>query len=209
MRVIASEDDLAEGAAHLVAVCPVWARLLPGLGPLPLRRRADGFGAMLDAVVSQQLSTHSAAAIAARLRNAGLDRPAAIAGATDEALRACGLSGQKIRYLRGIVAAGVDWDGLRTMPDEAVIERLTALPGIGRWTAEIYLMFALGRTDAFAPADLALQEAARLAYDLPARPTPRALAAMAEPWRPWRSVAARALWAHYQVARGREGVRSG
>ena len=93
------------------------------------------------------------------------------------------------------------------MPDDEVLDTLIALPGIGRWTAEIYLKFALGRADAFAAGDLALQEAARMLYGLDARPTPAALIEMAEPWRPWRSVAARALWAYYRIAKGREGVR--
>ncbi|KGJ18668.1 DNA-3-methyladenine glycosylase family protein [Paracoccus sanguinis] len=206
MRQIAADADLAEGAAHLAAVCPVWARVLPDLGPLPLRRRADGFGALLDAVVSQQLSVASARAISGRLAAAGLDAPAPILAAGDDVLRACGLSAQKIRYLRGIAAAGIDYAALARAPDEAVIETLVALPGIGRWTAEIYLMFALGRADAFAPDDLALQEAARLLYGLPERPRGRALAALAEPWRPWRSVAARGLWAYYRLAKGREGT---
>ncbi|KGJ21623.1 DNA-3-methyladenine glycosylase family protein [Paracoccus sanguinis] len=206
MRLIAADADLAEGAAHLAAVCPVWARVLPDLTPLPLRRRADGFPALLDAVVSQQLSVASARAISGRLAAAGLDAPAPILAAGDDALRACGLSVQKIRYLRGIAAAGIDYAALARAPDEAVIETLVALPGIGRWTAEIYLMFALGRADAFAPDDLALQEAARLLYGLPERPRGRALAALAEPWRPWRSVAARGLWAYYRLAKGREGT---
>lgn len=207
MRLIGEPSDLEEGLAFLAAVDPVWARVLPGLGPLPLRRREDGFPAILNAVVSQQLSTHAADAIGARLDAAGLTDPAAIAAASDEALRACGLSAQKIRYLRGIAAAAPDWAALRTLPDEDVTQTLVALPGIGRWTAEIYLKFALGRADAFAAGDLALQEAARMMFDLPARPTPAALIAMAEPWRPWRSVAARALWAYYGTAKGREGVR--
>ena len=206
MRLIVADADLAEGAAHLAAVCPVWARVLPDLGPLPLRRRADGFPALLDAVVSQQLSVASARAISGRLAAAGLDAPAPILAAGDDALRACGLSAQKIRYLRGIAAAGIDYAALARAPDEAVIETLVALPGIGRWTAEIYLMFALGRADAFAAGDLALQEAARLLYGLPERPRGRALAALAEPWRPWRSVAARGLWAYYRLAKGREGT---
>ena len=206
MRLIAAEADLAEGAAHLAAVCPVWARVLPDLGPLPLRRRADGFPALLDAVVSQQLSVASANAIARKLAAAGLDAPAPILAAGDDALRACGLSAQKIRYLRGIAAAGIDYAALARAPDEAVIETLVALPGIGRWTAEMYLIFALGRADTFAPDDLALQESARLMYGLPERPKARALAELARPWAPWRSVAARGLWAYYHVAKGREGV---
>ncbi len=207
MRVIETEADLSEGCAHLAAICPVWAAALPEIGPLPLRRREDGFAAIREAVVSQQLSIHAAAAISARMEAAGLTEPAAIAGATDEALRAVGLSSPKIRYLRGIVADEPDWAALRELPDEAVIATLTALPGIGRWTAEIYLKFALGRADAFAAGDLALQEATRLLYGLAERPTPKLLNDMAEPWRPWRSVAARALWAYYRVAKGREGIR--
>lgn len=207
MRVIDTAGDLAEGADYLASVCPVWARVLPGLGALPLRRRADGFGAICDAVVSQQISTHAAAAISARMAEAGLTQAEAIAAADDEALRACGLSRAKIRYLRGIAGAGLDWTELRRLPDDEVKARLVALPGIGEWTAEIYLKFALGRADILAAGDLALQEAARLMYDLPERPGPAALRAMAEPWRPWRSVAARGLWAYYRVAKGREGVR--
>ena len=207
LRVIDADADIQEGLAHLAATDPVWAAVLPEIGPLPLRRREDGFAAILGAVVSQQLSTHAADAIARKLQAAGLTDPTAIAAAGDEALRACGLSGQKIRYLRGIAAASPDWAALRAMPDDEVLDTLIALPGIGRWTAEIYLKFALGRADAFAAGDLALQEAARILYGLDARPTPAALIEMAEPWRPWRSVAARALWAYYRIAKGREGVR--
>ncbi|KGJ06872.1 DNA-3-methyladenine glycosylase family protein [Paracoccus sphaerophysae] len=206
MRLIDAEADLAEGMAHLAAVCPVWARVLPQIGPIPLRRRPDGFAAILDAVISQQLSVASANAIARKLAAAGLDTPSAILAASDEALRACGLSAPKIRYLRGISAAGLDFDALAALPDDEVIATLTALPGIGRWTAEIYLMFALGRADAFCPDDLALQESARIMYGLPERPKGRALAELARPWQPWRSVAARGLWAYYRLAKGREGV---
>ena len=206
IRLIDAETDLAEGAAHLAAVCPVWARVLPEIGPMPLRRRTDGFPAILDAVISQQLSVAAANTIAGRLAAAGLDTPPAILAADEVSLRACGLSGPKIRYLRGISAAKIDWPALAHLPDEEVIATLTTLPGIGRWTAEIYLMFALGRADVFAQDDLALQEAARIMYDLPERPRGRALAELAAPWQPWRSVAARGLWAYYRIAKGREGV---
>lgn len=207
MPQIRGPEDLAAGAAHLMQVCPVWARTLPALLPLPLRRWDEGFVAIRDAVIGQQISTAAAHAIGARLAAAGLDSEAAIARADEDSLRAAGLSRPKIRYLRGIAAAGVDWQGLRDLPDGEAIDCLTALPGIGRWTAEIYLKFALGRPDVFASGDLALAEAARLLYALPERPGPAALTALAEPWRPWRAVAARALWAYYRVAKGREGVR--
>ncbi|TWI32934.1 DNA-3-methyladenine glycosylase family protein [Paracoccus sulfuroxidans] len=207
MRQILGPEDLEEGVAYLVAICPVWARVMPDLLPLPLRRREDGFPALVDAVVSQMLSTQSAGAISGRMVEAGLMTEAAIRAADDEMLRAVGLSRAKIRYLRALAEAGMDWPALRTLPDDEVIARLTALPGIGRWTAEIYLKFALGRADAFAAGDLALAEAARMLYDLPERPGPAALTQLAEPWRPWRSVAARGLWAYYRLAKGREGIR--
>lgn len=207
MQLIATQADLDKGRAYLVAVCPVWARVLPDLGPLPLRRRDDGFGAICDAVVSQQISTHAAAAIAGRMQAAGLYAQDRMASASDEDLRAVGLSRPKQRYLRAIAASPLDWLALRDLPDDEVIAQLTALPGIGRWTADIYLKLALGRADAFAAGDLALAEAARLLYDLPERPGPKALTALAEPWRPWRSVAARALWSYYHIIKGREGVR--
>lgn len=205
--MIRDAADLAMGAAHLARVCPVWARVLPELGPLPLRRWEEGFPSIRDAVVSQQISTQAAGAILARLAAAGLSDEAAIRAADDDALRAAGLSRPKARYLRGIAEARVNWAALRDLPDDQAIANLTALPGIGRWTAEIYLKFALGRPDVFAAGDLALAESARLLYGLPERPGPAALIALAEPWRPWRAVAARALWAYYHVAKGREGVR--
>ncbi len=205
MRIIEAAADLAEGRAHLAAVCPIWAAALPELD-LPLRRRTDGFPAILDAIIGQQISIAAAAAIMVRLTDAGLTEPAAIRAAGEDGLRACGVSRPKIRYLLGIVTDEPDWQALRDAPDAEVITTLTALPGIGQWTAEIYLAFALGRTDAFPAGDLALQESARLLYGLDERPGPKALMELAEPWRPWRSVAARALWAHYRVAKGREGV---
>lgn len=205
-RLILTEEDIAEGCAHLAAVCPVWARVLPQLGPLPLRRRPDGFAAMASAIVGQQISVAAAASIWTRLEAAGLTDQAALRAADDDTLRAVGLSRPKARYLRGIAEARLDWEGLRDLPDDQAIAQLVALPGIGVWTAEIYLKFALGRADVFAAGDLALQEAARVMYDLPERPGPKALRALAEPWQPWRAVAARGLWAYYRLAKGREGT---
>ena len=96
---------------------------------------------------------------------------------------------------------------LREKPTDEVIETLVQVPGIGRWTAEIYAMFSLGRADVFAPGDLALQEAARILFEKPERPTERELRQMAEAWSPWRGVAARLLWAYYRAAKQREGIR--
>ena len=206
-RIIETEACVAEGAAWLAAREPRFAHALALTGPLPLRRREDGFRALLSAIVSQQVSVASANAIWARLEAAGFCDPDAMAGAQEEALRAVGLSRQKARYGQALARAGIDFAALRGMPDGEVVALLVAVPGIGRWTAEIYAMFALGRADVFAPADLALQEAARMLFALEARPSERVLRGMAEAWSPWRAVAARMLWAYYRVAKDREGIR--
>lgn len=206
-RIIAGPADLAEGAEFLAARDPVMARILDLVGELPLRRRPDGFAAILEAIVGQQVSTASAAAIAGRLQAAGMMEEAALAASDEERLRALGLSRPKARYALGVARAGVDWAALRHLPDAEVVARLVALPGIGRWTAEIYAMFALGRADVLASGDLALQEALRLAYGLPQRPGAVELARFAAGWSPWSAVAARALWAYYRVVKQREGIR--
>ena len=206
-RIIETPDCVAEGAAWLARAEPRFAHAIAQTGPLPLRRRKDGFEELLSAIVSQQVSVASARAIWGRMKDARLTGPRKIAGASDDDLRGVGLSRQKIRYARALAEARIDYASLRTAPDEQVIAILTEVPGIGRWTAEVYAMFSLGRADVFAPADLALQEAARLLFDLPDRPTERALRQMALAWSPWRAVAARALWAYYHVAKDREGIR--
>jgi len=205
-RIIETEACVAEGAAWLAARQPRLAAALELCGPLPLRRRADGFDALADAILGQQVSLASARAIAARMQAAGLTDEASIAAASDHALRAAGLSRQKARYLKALGMARLDYAALRQAPDAEVIARLTGLPGIGQWTAEIYAMFALGRADVFAAGDRAWQEAGRRVFDWPARPDARALRAMGEDWSPWRGVAARLLWAYYRRAKGREGV---
>lgn len=205
-RVITSPDCIAEGADWLASRDARMARALQQTGPLPLRLKPDGFAQLLSAIVSQQVSVASANAIWGRMEAADLDKPQSIVAASEEDMRAVGLSRQKIRYARELAAAPIDYIALRATPTDQVIKTLTQVPGIGVWTAEIYAMFSLGRADVFAPGDLALQEAARLLFDLPERPKDRALRAMAEDWSPWRSVAARLLWAYYRVAKDREGI---
>ena len=135
------------------------------------------------------------------------NQQAAVQQASEDDLRACGLSRQKIRYGKALAEAGIDFNRLRDLPDADVIKTLVAVPGIGPWTAEVYAMFSLGRADVFAPGDLALQGAAKVLFDLPERPSERVLRQMAQDWSPWRAVAARALWAYYRVIKNREGIR--
>ena len=206
-RIIHSDACVVEGAEWLAAQDGRFAVALGQTGPLPLRRKPDGFAELLSAIVSQQVSVASARAIWARMEEAELTRPEAILQAADDDLRGAGLSRQKVRYARALSEADIDFNALRDKPDSEVVTILTQVSGIGVWTAEIYAMFSLGRADVFAPGDLALQEGARILFDRPERPKERALRQMAEAWSPWRSVAARLLWAYYHVAKDREGIR--
>ncbi|SLN14603.1 DNA-3-methyladenine glycosylase family protein [Pseudooctadecabacter jejudonensis] len=206
-RIITCDADVSEGMDWLAARCPRMKSAYAQTGPLPLRRKPDGFAQLLSAIVGQQVSIASAAAIWGRMATAGFDAPQACLSATDEDLRAVGLSRQKIRYTRELARADIDYIALRDAPTDEVVKTLVAVPGIGPWTAEVYAMFSLGRADVFAPGDLALQEAAKVLYDLPERPKEAAFRKMALDWSPWRSVAARLLWAYYRVVQDREGIR--
>ena len=204
-------ESLDEGFAALRRLDPLFERLAAeGLG-LPLRKRAPGLAGLLRIVVGQQVSTASAAAIAGRLEAAFPAVTAAgLAAATDEQLRTVGLSAPKMKTMRAISAAILESRlGLERLHDrgaDAAHAELVAVPGIGPWTADAYLLFCLGHADAFPAGDLALQEAARLLLGLEARPRAADLTAHAERWRPWRGVAAFALWAYYAKVKGREGV---
>ncbi|MEZ5686578.1 MAG: DNA-3-methyladenine glycosylase 2 family protein [Paracoccaceae bacterium] len=205
-RIIETEQDIAEGTAWLARAEPRFAHALALTGPWPLRRRGDGFAALRDAIIGQQVSVAAANAIRAKVLGAGFAAPEVITEADPEALRACGLSRQKVKYLQALAGSGVDFEGLRALPDEAVIEALLPIPGIGRWTVEMYLIFALGRADVFAVDDLALADGARMLFDLPERPKRKEFNALSASWSPWRAVAARGLWAYYAYRKQREGV---
>lgn len=200
------QADLDAAAQALKTTAPAFAPILAQTGPLPLRRYEGGFAGILRILVGQQVSTASADAIWARLQEAGMQDPAAWDAATDADLVACGLSKPKMRYGRALVAARVDYAALNGQSDTQVFEHLTAITGIGPWTAQIYLMSALGRMDVFPAADLALQEAAKIMLDLPERPKAAHMTDIAADWAPYRSVAARALWAYYRLQKGRKGT---
>jgi DNA-3-methyladenine glycosylase II len=205
------EADLERGIDALVAADPRFAALIAKAGRPPLRRRTEGFAGLASTVVSQQLSTASAGAIWGRLA-AAFDpvEPAAIIRTRKERLARIGLSGPKIRALKEIARAVVRGElALATLGDidaDAAHAALTAIHGIGPWTADIYLLTCLGHADAWPAGDLALQEAARLAFGLRTRPTAKEMMPLAEPWRPWRAVAARVLWTYYRAIKGREGA---
>lgn len=178
-------------------------------GPIPLRRTAPGFAALAEIVVGQQISRAAADAILKRLHLAVPDlHPAAILSAGEDALRSAGLSRPKQRTLLALASHAVEdalrLDDLPGMNADEAIATLCALPGVGPWTAEVYLLVAAGHPDVFPAGDVALQAAAANAFGLDGRPSRPELSARAESWRPWRSAAARLLWAHYTAMRGRE-----
>ena len=205
-RIIETEDDVRVGVRSLRRKCPIIRRAHDLAGDPPLRRREAGFEGLARIIVGQQLSVASANAIWTRFELALRPLEAhAVVASKDEVLRAAGLSGGKIKTLRAVSSAIVDGQlnlaALDHAPDIVVHESLRQVSGIGPWTADIYLMFCLGRADAFAAGDLALQIAAAMAAEQGDRLTLAELDEMAERWRPWRSVAARLLWAYYAAAK--------
>ena len=209
--ILDSDAALKAGVEALRRENTTMAGLLSRGAQPVLRKRTPGFEGLAWVVVGQQVSTASAAAIWSRLsrRFAPVDA-ATVLAASDEDLRSVGLSGAKIRALRAAAAAVADarlhLDRLQDLPADEAHRALVAVKGIGPWTADVYLLFCLGHADAFPAGDLALQEAARAALGLDRRPDAKALAALAEDWRPWRGVAAKILWAHYRILKAREGA---
>jgi DNA-3-methyladenine glycosylase II len=200
-------DRLADGIAVLAAE-PVFAAILEQAGPPRFRRRRNGFATLLHIILEQQVSIDAAAAMHRRL--SGLCRPLMPDGflALDDAtLRACGFSRQKMGYARDLaekIAAGeFDFARLAEADDEAAQAALVSLKGIGRWSAEIYLIFVLGRPDVWPAADLGLQIAAGERLGLASRLPEPELRRIGEAWRPWRSIAACLFWQSYLHARGR------
>lgn len=195
---------LEAGLTELGNLDPRMAVLWEQAGTPGPRARPPGFSALLRVIVGQQLSTYAAAAIWKRMEVAGVAKdPLAYVALDDDALRVLGLSRQKIAYGRGlakaVVSGGLDLTKLRRMEDEPAIEELVALKGIGRWSAECYLLFALGRTDIMPADDLALVASAGRHLGDGTRWTPGQLREEAELWRPWRSAAARLLWHAYHI----------
>jgi DNA-3-methyladenine glycosylase II len=206
-----TDADLHKALSRLVKADPCLQPMLEKAGRPNLRRRPAGFPGLCAIVVSQQLSTSSARAIWARLE-AAFDpfHHDELRRARAPKLARLGLSKPKIKTLKAIATAvskgGIDLEALGGMEADEAHNALVALHGIGPWTADIYLLFCLGHADAFPAGDLALQEAARIAFGLKTRPDPKQMIARAEAWRPWRGVAAHLLWAYYAAIKRRDPV---
>jgi DNA-3-methyladenine glycosylase II len=201
-RARMDEAMLARGVRALSKVDEDLARLARGNGRPFMWAREPGFPTLVLIILEQQVSLASARAVFDKLLALAPDlMPRAMLALDDASLRAAGFSRQKSLYCklaaRSILEGHLDLEALEALDDDAARAALVALKGVGPWTAEIYLLRALGRRDAWPSGDLALQLAAQEVKHLGARPTAAELDALAESWRPWRSVAARLLWGHY------------
>ena len=206
-----TETDYRRARRLLMRRDPVLASAIKRIGPCRMaeRQRKDHLSALVGAIVSQQLSTKAAATIYGRFvalfpEGESLNAEA-IAAQSDKALRGVGLSGQKVSYMRDLSARIVDGrlelDALESLPDEEVIERLTAVKGFGRWTAEMFLMFRLHRPDVLPVGDLGIVNAVQRLYRMRKRPDAKRLQKLGEAWKPYRSVASWYLWQTLKPAR--------
>jgi DNA-3-methyladenine glycosylase II len=194
--------------AKLCALDPDLAEIEPRCGALPWRRRPPGFPGLLQAITAQQISNQAAHAIWTRLRALpGALTPQGLLALDDDAFRSAGLSRPKVAHARALAEAcasgRLDLDAVAGLTDTEAVAAITTVRGIGPWTAEVYLLFALERADVFPAGDVALQGAAAAVKRLPARPDAPGLRAIAAGWQPWRALAARLLWHHWRHATGR------
>jgi DNA-3-methyladenine glycosylase II len=192
----------------IAAADPVLAAIEPRCGELPWRTRPAGFAGLMQAIVGQQISNQAAAAIWRRLRAVpGALDPLRLPDLPDAVLCGAGLSRPKVAHARALAEAfasgRLETAALAALDDRAAVAVITSVRGLGPWTAEIYLLFALQRPDVFPAGDLALAASAAHLYGLAARPGPAALRAVATAWQPWRGLAARLLWHHWRHATGR------
>jgi DNA-3-methyladenine glycosylase II len=207
MRIIATQADIGEAVEFLLAAEPRFARIVEAHGLPPVRREAGGLAGLLRIVTDQLISLQAGETIWKRLE-AELHpfEPEPLSRRRQASLMRLGLSGAKARCFiacaRAVVKGEIDFAHLHTLSDEDAVAALTALPGIGPWTASIYLLSNMGRADSWPCGDLALQAAAHDLLALPVRPDARAMIQIAQSWRPWRTVAARLLWSHYRWLRG-------
>jgi len=204
MPAALTPDGYAKARRVLMRRDPILAAAIKQIGPCGMadRQRKDHLSALVGAIVSQQLSTKAAATIFGRFVALFPDHhipdAAAIAAQSDAALRGVGLSGQKVGYMRDLCARIADGrlnlDELDSLPDELVVERLTAVKGFGRWTAEMFLMFRLHRPDVLPAGDLGIVNAIQRLYRLRKRPDAKRVLKMGDAWKPYRSVASWYLW---------------
>ncbi|MCV9967563.1 DNA-3-methyladenine glycosylase [Pararhizobium sp. BT-229] len=211
MRIIRTHEDIIAGLSGLVMLDARLEHVIDKAGPVPLRRADPGYRGIANIIVSQMVSKASAAAIWRRMEEKlGTISAETVLGATDENCRELGLSRAKADALRAVARAvtlgELDLEAICEVEGHAAIREMTAIKGVGRWTAEVYLLFCAGHPDVFPVGDVALQNAVGHALTLEVRPSARELDSLTELWAPWRSVAARLFWAYYATEMRRDGL---
>ena len=190
-------EDVEYGVSELMKIEPKFVEAVSLSGVPKIRKSELGFKSLFKTIVGQQLSTTAANSIWNRLYDNGVTVPIVLLASEDGFLRSLGLSKTKIRYAKGLALADIDYEEFLNKPDDYIIQKLLTMKGIGMWTAQIYLMFSLRRTDVFAAGDLALKEGVRILFDLEMRPSADELTVIAERWQPFRTIAAMIIWNYY------------
>ncbi|TRL35159.1 DNA-3-methyladenine glycosylase family protein [Rhizobium straminoryzae] len=202
--------EIEEGLAALARLDDRLSTVIAAAGPIPLRLSPPGFAGLCEIIVSQMVSKAAASAIWSRIQAAGAMTPAVYLGHSPEVVAGFGLSRAKARAIEGLAAALVesrfDLDVLSSLVPEEARARLVALPGVGPWTAEVYLMFCLGAADVFPAGDVALRAAVGHALSMEVRPSVPEVSELSLSWQPWRSVAARLFWAYYARVLRRDAI---
>ena len=211
MRIIRTHEDIEAGLSGLVMLDARLGHVVARAGPVPLRRTDPGYRGLASIIVSQMVSKASAAAIWRRMEERlGEVTAAGVNSLSDEDCRAIGLSRAKAEALRRVaevvVGGQIDLDAICNIDGSEAIRELTAIKGVGRWTAEVYLLFCAGHPDVFPSGDVALQNAIGHGLGLELRPSAREIDSLAASWSPWRSVAARLFWAYYSQEMRRDAV---
>ena len=202
--IVESDEDLREGVSVLSKNEPKFSYALSACGPPTLRKDVNGFEALFKIIVGQQLSTSAAQAIWTKLKVCDLITNESVLAATESTLRNAGLSKTKVSYVKGLALTDLDYGSFERKSNAEIIQELTAVRGIGLWTAQIYLMFSLRRSDIFASGDLALKEGTRLLFGMKQRPSSEELDDLAQLWRPFRTIAAMIIWRYYSYKKKRK-----
>lgn len=208
MLLIDSEATLHSQIQLLCTLEPRFADVVQQAGLPALSKRPTGFRQLYKVIVSQQLSVAAADSIWQRLLDAGVSDENSVLNTDEPTFKTLGLSKQKVRYVKSLATHHIDYAALAQCDDETVIDTLTQVTGIGQWTAEIYCLFSLQRSDIFPANDLALQAAAQALLQLPERPKEKTMRELAQQWSPHRSVAAYLLWRYYGYLKNRSGINA-
>ncbi|WP_246091976.1 DNA-3-methyladenine glycosylase family protein [Aliirhizobium smilacinae] len=210
VTIIRNETDIEDGLERLLKLDPRLAPIIEFSGPVPLRLATPGFAGLASIIVSQMVSRASADAIWRRIEAVGPVTAQAYAALDPDVIATFGLSRAKASTLRGlahaVIGGDIDLDAICALDGSEALRRLVLLPGIGPWTAEVYLMFCGGHPDIFPSGDVALQASVAKAFLMEARPNARQLSEIAKVWAPHRSVAARLFWAHYAATMRRDAL---